>query len=55
MSGKGIQEIPFSREEIPVVEDFVYQLMNQIVIQGLNQDEQKIIVLISRMVGAVTT
>jgi hypothetical protein len=47
--------IPFSREGTPVVEEFVYQLTNQIVMQGLNQDEQRIMVLISGVVGAVAT
>jgi Ty3 transposon capsid-like protein len=49
------KEIPFSREGTLVVKEFVYQLTNQIVMQGLNQDEQRIMVLISRVVRVATT
>jgi hypothetical protein len=44
------KEIPFSRKRVLVVEEFIYQLTNQIVMQGINVDEQRMMVLIFRIV-----
>jgi hypothetical protein len=30
---------PFSGEEVPVIEEFIYQLTNQIVMQEIAEDE----------------
>jgi Ty3 transposon capsid-like protein len=46
---------PFSGEEVPVIEEFIYQLTNQIVMQGITEDEQRMMVLISRVTGAAET
>jgi Ty3 transposon capsid-like protein len=35
-----------------VIEEFIYQLTNQIVMQGITEDEQRMMVLISRVTGA---
>jgi hypothetical protein len=46
------KEPPFSGEGVLVIEEFIYQLTNQIVMQGIAEDEQRIMVLISRVTGA---
>jgi Ty3 transposon capsid-like protein/Zinc knuckle len=46
---------PFSGEGVLVIEEFIYQLTNQIVMQGIAEDEQRMMVLISRVTGAAKT
>jgi Ty3 transposon capsid-like protein len=49
------KRLPFSREGVPVIEEFIYQLTNQIVMQGITEDEQRMMVLISRVTGIAGT
>jgi hypothetical protein len=45
----------FLGKGVPVIEEFIYQLTNQIVMQGITEDEQRIMVLISRVTGVAGT
>jgi hypothetical protein len=49
------KKLPFSGEGVLVIEEFIYQLTNQIVMQGITEDEQRMMVLISRVTGVAGT
>jgi hypothetical protein len=52
---KTFKRLPFSGEGVPVIEEFIYQLTNQIVMQEITKDEQRMMVLISRVTRVVKT
>jgi hypothetical protein len=51
---KTFKGIAFTSDGILKVEEFVYQLTNQVVMQGISNDEQRIMVLVSGVTGIVS-